>query len=246
MTTTPPLPANVERVLGDFVEAARAAFGDRLASIVLFGSAAEGRMRATSDVNLIVVLTEFVPAQVKTLSPAAALAQAAIRLRPMFLLTGEIPDAAECFGLKFADVIRRHQILFGTNPFAHLEISRRTKITRLRQVLLNLVMRLRAGYAESAVQEDQVAAMVADAAGPLRTAASILLELETGSATPPKEGLQRIVDLSGNEQWRVALAAISDLREQKQPSTSPSDALFSVLDIAEHLRHRVESLHESV
>lgn len=41
------LPAVVARVLDDFVAAAREAFADDLVSIVLFGSAAEGALRAT-------------------------------------------------------------------------------------------------------------------------------------------------------------------------------------------------------
>src|SRR5206468_2852875 len=42
-------PEVVARVLDDFVAAARDAFADDLVAIVLFGSAAEGALRATSD-----------------------------------------------------------------------------------------------------------------------------------------------------------------------------------------------------
>jgi hypothetical protein len=45
------LPPRVQEVLRDFVEAARGAFGPDLRAVVLYGSAAEGRLRATSDVN---------------------------------------------------------------------------------------------------------------------------------------------------------------------------------------------------
>ena len=44
------LPENVERGLNDFLAAAKTALGKNPGSVVLFGSAAEGRMRATSDV----------------------------------------------------------------------------------------------------------------------------------------------------------------------------------------------------
>jgi predicted nucleotidyltransferase len=42
--------------IDEFVAAARDAFGDQLVSVVLYGSAAEGALRATSDVNVLVVL----------------------------------------------------------------------------------------------------------------------------------------------------------------------------------------------
>ncbi len=50
------LPDRVSRVLAEFVEQALTALGETLRAIVLFGSAAENRLRATSDVNVVVVL----------------------------------------------------------------------------------------------------------------------------------------------------------------------------------------------
>lgn len=47
------LPANVQRCLTDFINTAKVACGENLVYIVLFGSAAEGRLRATSNVNLM-------------------------------------------------------------------------------------------------------------------------------------------------------------------------------------------------
>jgi len=57
----------VQEVLGDFVEAARGAFGPDLRAVVLYGSAAEGRLRATSDVNVILVLGTFDRARAEAL-----------------------------------------------------------------------------------------------------------------------------------------------------------------------------------
>jgi predicted nucleotidyltransferase len=84
MTDTPAalltdLPADVAQVLDDFVGAARAAFADRLVSVVLFGSAAEGALRATSDVNVILVLTAFEREPADRLREAARRAQASPR-----------------------------------------------------------------------------------------------------------------------------------------------------------------------
>jgi predicted nucleotidyltransferase len=48
MASTPgtvALPQNVDRVLADFLNAAKTAFKVRLESVVLIGSAAEGRLR---------------------------------------------------------------------------------------------------------------------------------------------------------------------------------------------------------
>ncbi len=47
----PDLPPEVQKVLDEFVLSAKEAFSNHLTSIVLFGSAAEGKLRPTSDIN---------------------------------------------------------------------------------------------------------------------------------------------------------------------------------------------------
>jgi predicted nucleotidyltransferase len=53
----PTLPVSVDRILRDFTETAYHALGSDLHSIVLYGSAAEGRLRPTSDVNVILLMS---------------------------------------------------------------------------------------------------------------------------------------------------------------------------------------------
>src|SRR5216683_522288 len=103
----PQLPAQVKQVLDDFLQAARESFGKDLFSVVLYGSAAEGKLRATSDVNLVLVLASFESGKADPLRAPLRVAQAAIQLRPMFLLKEEIPAAARSFASKFADILRR-------------------------------------------------------------------------------------------------------------------------------------------
>jgi predicted nucleotidyltransferase len=239
----PPLPETVSQALNDFIAAAKAAFSERLSSVVLFGSAAEGRLRATSDVNLILVLTDFLQNDAEQLAPALKIARAAIHLEPMFLLASEIKLAAECFAQKFSDIARRRRVLHGPDPFANVTIPRAAEIFRLKQVLLNLVLRLRESFAVRAGREDQVAMLVADTAGPLRACAATLLELETGHVHSPKDALDLVAQSSGKAEWQRALNRVSDVREQRAVAAeSLTPALFAILEIAGHLRSRAESL----
>lgn len=172
------LPAPVAASLADFVAAAREACGSDLVSAALFGSAAEGRLAPTSDVNLLLVLRAFGSVQAAALRPAYAVAQAAIRLRAMFLLESELAAATELFGQKFADIRRRHKMLYGADLLSGLRIPRAAEIFRLRQILLNLTLRLRDAQVAQGGRPEQVARILADALGPLRAAAATLLELE--------------------------------------------------------------------
>jgi len=112
------LPAPLARLLEEVVEQAAAVLADSLQSIVLFGSAAENRLRATSDVNLLFVVAVFDPERVRALGPVLQRAHAAVRLSVMWLTRDEIGQASESFAVKFADMARRHRVLFGPDPLA--------------------------------------------------------------------------------------------------------------------------------
>ena len=116
------LPKSVQVGLEDFCAAARSALGDDLRSLVLFGSAVEARMGATSDVNLLLVLRSFEPVRVNAIRESLRIAAAAIRLQTMFIVEDELQLAAESFAVKFEDILYRRHVIYGSDPFAGLTI----------------------------------------------------------------------------------------------------------------------------
>ena len=188
----PNLPDHVRQVLGSFVEAARGAFGEELRSLVLFGSAAEGRLRPSSDVNVLVLLSAFDRSKADKLRESLRTAHAAIRLSAMFLLKAELPAAIEAFAVKFGDIARRHHILHGDDPFSATTVPRAAAITRLKQTLLNLTLRMREAYIARGLREEQMVAAIAEMAGPLRACAATLLELQGRAVASPKEALETV------------------------------------------------------
>jgi len=237
------LPGPMARALDDFVEAARTAFGEKLRSVVLYGSAAEGRLRASSDLNVILVLSAFDQDRVDRLREPLRVAQAAARLSAMFLLEGEIQAAAEAFAAKFADVLHRRRVLLGPDPFDRVAIPRPAAIFRLKQVLLNTTLRLRAYYAERSLREEQLIRVVAEAAAPLRTAASSLLELEGGVPASPKQALEAVVSSWSELRLSEAVRHLSDARESRPlPPGAAGATLFGLLEVAERLRARTAAL----
>jgi len=150
-------PETVNRVLDEWVQYTKQAFGDDLVSIVLFGSAAEGRMRLVSDVNAIVVVKRFVPRELDGMRESTRSAYASIRLRTMFLLESEIAEVSESFAVKFSDVGRRHRVLWGKDVFASLQVPRQAICANVRQTLMNLMLRLRERYALVSLREEQLA-----------------------------------------------------------------------------------------
>ncbi|OEZ73764.1 hypothetical protein JAB5_11110 [Janthinobacterium sp. HH103] len=239
----PPLPEEIQRHLDVFVAAAQTAFGADLAAAVLFGSAADGQLRATSDVNLLLLLKRFTPQAADALRAPLRLAHAAIDLQVMFLLESELTQAADAFAVKFADIIARHRVLLGNDPFASLHTSRDAVLRRLRQVLLNQQVRMRERYMLLSLNEEQLAGAIADAAGPLRSAAASLAQLEGKSALSGKQALEAFVDQLGEPSLHAALQAMSAARETAR--LAPGQALpafTSLMTMTERLREHAEQM----
>jgi predicted nucleotidyltransferase len=236
---------SVQGVLAEFVARAQSAFGDELRAIVLFGSAAEGRLRATSDVNLVVVLRRFERVQAEQLQRPLRVAQATVRLTPMFLLEAEVPAVAEAFAVKFDDILHRRTLLFGTDPFEQLAIPRAARIFRLKQVLLNLKLRLREQFVSRGLREEQLVLAIADTAAPLRSCAATLLELEGNAASSPKEALLYFVQSLPEKSWPALLTRLSEARETRRlVAGSGAETLFELIELTVRLLERSERLSE--
>ena len=195
------LPAPIETLLVELVRSAQTAFQDDLKSVLLFGSGAEGRLRPN-------------------LRPEPAFRSEPLRQGPSgcpfasrcawrkwrpgprrcSCLLDELAAAAEAFAVKFDDIGRRHRVLYGENVLARLATPRLARKQRLCQVLLNLTLRLRERYAALSLREEQLAKVIAEAAGPLRSAAATLLDLEHQPPDSPKAALERVAKALGGRQ----------------------------------------------
>jgi len=240
------LDPSVARGLDAFVDDARAALQEQLRAAVLFGSAASAELRATSDVNLVLVLQTFDPTRIAALRESLRTAHALLRLEVMFLLVSEIDLSAQAFPDKFADILRRRRVLFGEDPFTHLTLSRADEVRRLIQALHNLVLRLRNRYAFTSLREEQAARALAETAGPMRAAAAMLLDLCDEPYDHPKDALVRIAKQAAEPDLISALDTVSRAREGHPTAQGTSGAaLLGMITLAGHMRDRALRLPES-
>lgn len=237
------LPDSVERALDDFVASARQSFEGTLRSVVLFGSAAEGQLRATSDVNLVVVLARFDAAQAATFHGPLKMAAAAIRASVMFLREDEIGAATEAFAVKFGDIGKRRRVLWGDDVLAGRTPSREAMRRRAQQTLLNMELRLRERFVLAGDDEMRLALVVAESAGPLRAAAAAIVDLEGRAAESPKAALAALVAGWPEPGWATLLQQISDARRTSMlPPGTAKDALLGVIELSDRLQRRLEEL----
>lgn len=253
------LPENVRQNLVSFVTTTKEICGDNLISIILFGSAAEGRLRPTSDVNLIVLTRRFDISQIDLLREPLRVAYAAVRLQVMLLLESELSDASEAFAVKFTDILHRNRILFGSDPFRKLEISRTATLQRLKQVIMHLTLRIRERYALVSLREEQLTSIIADITGPMRSIAASILSLEGKPGLHPKEALQvftkQLPAPVGNqnskdglaetwsEKWQKTLENMSMARERRElKSGQAASTLLTLLELLQEMQKHIQGL----
>jgi hypothetical protein len=156
----------------------------------------------------------------------------------MFLRESEIASAAAAFAVKFLDIAARRRVLLGKDPFASVAVPRDAVERRVKQVLLNLELRLREQFVAAAGQPDRLGRALADTAGPLRAAASALRWLEGKPASPPKAALAAMAkDLAGGP-WDDLLTAITAARMQVPEPGEPAALFTRLVAMTDALRRR--------
>jgi hypothetical protein len=170
-------------------------------------------------------------------------AGASIHAKAMFVLTQELPAAAQLFAPKFHDIQLRHRVLYGIDPVTNLVIDREELKRRLRALLLNLAMRLRERYVATSLREESLQVVLAEAAGPLRSAASAMLRLQSSPPVAPREALPQIVAAYKNESYTAAVSTLSQAREKSLlPVGQAKAAVLALIDLAGQMRLQLETV----
>ena len=124
--------------------------GDRLHSVVLYGSTARGDYeKATSDLNLIVVLENLEPSTLEALEPAFTHWRKANQPVPRIFSPTLIDESADVFPIEFLDISQRRIVLHGKDPFEELEIHVDHLRLQCERELREKMMRLREAFIET-------------------------------------------------------------------------------------------------
>lgn len=109
--------------LDELVAQLRAAYGDGLRSVVLYGSAAGGEQVSDRGDQNVLVVVDALP--LDRLRAAAATARAwreAGNTPMMTLTTAEWRGSADVFPMEYADILERHRVLHGASPVEGIEV----------------------------------------------------------------------------------------------------------------------------
>jgi hypothetical protein len=137
--------SETDKRLAELTTKLERAFGERLLSVVLYGSAAAGELHGKySDLNVLCVLKTIGPGELQSAEPVIHWWRSLENPSPLFLSEEELHNSTDCFAIEFHDIVECHKVLAGRDMVAGLAIDDsfyrgqvehelRAKLLRLRQ-----------------------------------------------------------------------------------------------------------------
>ena len=151
------------KALDRLVEDLRAAHGDNLASIVLYGSVAAGdQIAERTDHNLLIALKRIASEDLR-------LSQTAMRdwhnlgqPMPVYFTVEELRRAADVFPIEFMQMEKARKILYGRDPFEFVEISAANLRHQTEYELRTRLIQLRRLYVPASTSVEKLLALMSD------------------------------------------------------------------------------------
>jgi hypothetical protein len=135
----------MDKLLSQLIGKLQKAYGERLVSVVLYGSAATGDHNADfSDINILCVLSEISPRELAAGEDIFRWWREQGSPSPLLLTENELLTSTDCFAIEFHDIQRQHRLLHGKDVIntlaiddsfyrAEVEHDLRAKLLRVRQ-----------------------------------------------------------------------------------------------------------------
>jgi hypothetical protein len=201
--------------LDQIVEKLQKALGQKLVSIVLYGSAATGDHHGKfSDYNILCVLTRITPDELRAVEPVFRWWREQGNPSPLLLTDHELKTSTDCFAIEFHDIRDHHRILFGPDLVESLEIDRSFYRAQVESQLRTKLLRLRQKGGGVLSDKDALRGLLADSVSTFCVLFRHALLLD-GAAAPSRK---REIAESAARHFDIDAApflTLLDLREQK-------------------------------
>jgi len=149
--------------LDQLISDLRAAHGDNLVSIVLYGSAAAGdQVNLRSDHNLLIALERITTDDLHAAHEALREWQKLGQPIPVYFTVEELQEAADVFPIEFLQMERARKILFGRDPFEFVKISQANLRHQTEYELRTSLIRLRRLYIPASASAEKLSNLMSD------------------------------------------------------------------------------------
>jgi hypothetical protein len=112
-----------EALTGEFVGRMRAAAGDNLVSVILYGSAADGDFHPEySDLNLLCLMRDVSLPALMRIGGVVSWWRSKRHRPPLVITSQELNASADVFSIEFSDMRQRYRVLHGEDPLRDLHV----------------------------------------------------------------------------------------------------------------------------
>jgi predicted nucleotidyltransferase len=215
-----------EKQINEFVSRLRAASGENLESIILYGSAADGEFHPDfSNINLLCVLREASFPALVAIAPALEWWTKQKHHEPLVLTREELETSTDVFSIELLDMQQRHRVLFGADVLSGLKIPMHLHRAQLEYELRTKLILLRERLLLSANDKKQLWDLM------LRSLSTFTTLFRHGlialGAAPPKAKRETIKELAARISFDAsAFLQLLDIREHKAETKQ-----FDVADV---------------
>jgi predicted nucleotidyltransferase len=229
--------------LDELVTQLRAAYGARLASVVLYGSAAGGdHIPQRSDYNVLVLLESLDNAQSFVAASAVARAwRESGNPPPMTMTLEEWRRSADIFPMEYADILERNRVLHGEPPFSGISVAPADLRLQLEQQVMGKLLQLRQGAllagTDGKRQTELVAASLSTMMVLFRAVLRLHGEPPTGDSTATA---RRVGALAGFDPAPFIRAVRHVHGAEKLSSAEASQVLSGYLEAIERLNRYLD------
>lgn len=153
----------MERDLNHLVEKLQKTFGERLVSVVLYGSAAIGDHQAKfSDYNILCVLSKVTPVELGQAEPVFHWWRGRGNPSPLLMSEDEVRTSTDCFAIEFHDIKERNRVLAGRDVVGDLVLDDSFHRAQVEHELRGKLLRLRQKAAGMLSDKDLLRRLLAD------------------------------------------------------------------------------------
>ena len=229
-----------EKLIGNFVERARAALGGNLKSAILYGSAAAGDyVPEHSDVNLMFVLGETSFAAIAALAPVVEWWAKQKHRAPLLMTAEELRRGADVFSIEFLDMRENYRVLWGEDLLKGLEIPMKFHRAQVEYELREKTILLRQRLLVTAKDDNAKWELLVRSVGAFGTLARHTLIALGETVASKREAVQKLAAKAGFD--GSAFLQLFDLRERKVDRKS-----MNVDDVFERYLKAVERITAAV
>lgn len=206
-------PERPEDITPDLVADLKAALGEELIGVCLFGSAASGRYQpGMSDINLLVVAGESAANRPGALGPFARKWAPARVAVPLVLTPAYLAGSRDTFPVELLAMANARRVLIGPDPLADLTIDPAHLRLQLEREFKAKLITLRTRLIAASGDEAALGRLTAEALPAFTALFQALARLHTGHYPP--DPARALLQLAAQGLKLEAFAELMDLRHQ--------------------------------